>query len=172
MDWRVPTLADVLEARRRISPHLRPTPLYSYAALNDLLDAEVFVKHENHQPVGAFKVRGGVNLLAQLSADERELGVISASTGNHGQSIAYAARLFGVPATICVPENANPVKVASMRGLGAELVFHGRGFDEARERCEQPRSTWSSFPSAAVAARAAPASWRTRSVRRSRSRSG
>jgi threonine dehydratase len=137
MDWRVPTLADVLEARRRISPHLRPTPLYSYAPLNDLLDAEVFVKHENHQPVGAFKVRGGVNLLAQLSADERELGVISASTGNHGQSIAYAARLFGVPATICVPENANPVKVASMRGLGAELVFHGRDFDEARERCEQ-----------------------------------
>jgi threonine dehydratase len=137
MEWRVPTLADVLEARRRISPHLRPTPLYSYPALNDLLDAEVFVKHENHQPVGAFKVRGGVNLISQLSADEREPGVIAASTGNHGQSIAYAARLFGAPATICVPENANPVKVASMRGLGAELVFHGRDYDEARERCEQ-----------------------------------
>jgi threonine dehydratase len=137
MDWRVPTLADVLEARRCISPHLRPTPLYSYSALSDLLDAEVFVKHENHQPVGAFKVRGGVNLISQLSADDREPGVIAASTGNHGQSIAYAARLFGVPATVCVPENANPVKVASMRGLGAELVFHGRDYDEARERCEQ-----------------------------------
>jgi threonine dehydratase len=137
MDWRVPTLADVLEARRRISPHLRPTPLYSYSALNDLLGAEVFVKHENHQPVGAFKVRGGVNLISQLSAEDRESGVIAASTGNHGQSIAYAARLFGVPATICVPENANPVKVAAMRGLGAELVFHGRDYDEARERCEQ-----------------------------------
>jgi threonine dehydratase len=137
MDWRVPTLADVLEARRRISPHLRPTPLYSYSALNDLLDAEVFVKHENHQPVGAFKVRGGVNLISQLSADDREPGVIAASTGNHGQSIAYAARLFGVPATVCVPENANPVKVASMRGLGAELIFHGRDYDEARERCER-----------------------------------
>ena len=137
MQWHVPTLADVLEARHRISPHLRPTPLYGYAALSELLDAEVFLKHENHQPVGAFKVRGGVNLISQLDKGERERGVIAASTGNHGQSIAYAARLFGVRATICVPENANPVKVASMRGLGAELVFHGRDFDEARERCEQ-----------------------------------
>jgi threonine dehydratase len=132
MDWRVPTLADVLEARRRISPHLRPTPLFGYASLDELLDAEVFVKHENHQPVGAFKVRGGVNLVSQLSAEERERGVIAASTGNHGQSIAYAARRFGVRATICVPEHANPVKVAAMRGLGAELVFHGRDYDEAR----------------------------------------
>jgi threonine dehydratase len=135
--WPEPTLADVLEARRRISPHLRPTPLFGYAALNDLVDAKVFVKHENHQPIGAFKVRGGVNLVSQLSPEERKRGVISASTGNHGQSIAYAARLFGVAATICVPENANPVKVAAIRGLGAELVFHGRDFDEAREHCEQ-----------------------------------
>jgi threonine dehydratase len=137
MEWQVPTLADVLEARRRISPHLRPTPLFAYPALNELLGADVFVKHENHQPVGAFKVRGGVNLISQLGPAERERGVIAASTGNHGQSIAYAARLFGVRATICVPEAANPVKVASMRGLGAELVFHGRDFDEAREHCEQ-----------------------------------
>jgi threonine dehydratase len=137
MDWQAPTLTDVLEARRRIAPHLRPTPLYGYASLDDLLGAEVFVKHENHQPVGAFKVRGGVNLVSQLSTAERERGVIAASTGNHGQSIAYAARLFGVPATICVPEGANPVKVASMRGLGAEVVFHGRDYDEAREHCER-----------------------------------
>jgi threonine dehydratase len=137
MEWQTPTLTDVLEARRRIAPHLRPTPLYGYAGLDDLLDAEVFVKHENHQPVGAFKVRGGVNLVSQLSTAERERGVIAASTGNHGQSIAYAARLFRVPATICVPEEANPVKVASMRGLGAEVVFHGRDYDEAREHCER-----------------------------------
>jgi threonine dehydratase len=133
----VPTLADVLEARHRISAHLRPTPLFRYPVLNELLGAEVFVKHENHQPIGAFKVRGGVNLLSQLSPDERERGVITASTGNHGQSVAFAAGLIGVPATICVPERANPVKVASMRGLGARLVFHGRDFDEAREHCEQ-----------------------------------
>jgi threonine dehydratase len=137
MEWQVPVLADVLEARRRISRYLRPTPLYNYAGVNELLGADVFVKHENHQPVGAFKVRGGVNLISQLNAQERERGVIAASTGNHGQSVAYAARLFGVRATICVPEAANPVKVASMRGLGAELVFHGRDFDEAREHCEQ-----------------------------------
>jgi threonine dehydratase len=133
----VPTLADVHEARDSIAPHLRPTPLYEYASLNELVGAQVFVKHENHQPVGAFKVRGGVNLVSQLSADERERGVIAASTGNHGQSIAFAARIFGVAATICVPENANPVKVASMRGLGAELIFHGRDFDAAREHCEE-----------------------------------
>jgi threonine dehydratase len=137
MTWQVPTFADVLEARRRISPHLRPTPLYEYPGLEELLDAELFVKHENHQPVGAFKVRGGVNLVSQLSAQERERGVIAVSTGNHGQSLAYAGRLFGVRATICVPEQANPVKIASMRGLGAELVFHGRDYDEAREHCER-----------------------------------
>jgi threonine dehydratase len=137
MEWQTPTLVDVLEARRRISRYLRPTPLYSYTSLGELLGAEVFVKHENHQPVGAFKVRGGINLISQLSPQERERGVIAASTGNHGQSIAYAARLFGVRATICVPEQANPVKVASMRGLGAELVVHGRDFDESREHCER-----------------------------------
>src|SRR3954466_4682634 len=132
-----PTLPDVLAGRVGVAPSLRPRALCRYPSLDAVLGAEVYVKHENHQPVGAFKVRGGVNLVSQLSAEERERGVISASTGNHGQSIAYAARLFGVPATICVPEAANPVKVASMRGLGAELIFHGNDFDDAREHCEQ-----------------------------------
>jgi threonine dehydratase len=99
--------------------------------------AQVQVKHENHQPVGAFKVRSGVNLVSQLTADERRRGVIAASTGNHGQSVAYAADLFGVRAVICMPERSNPVKVESMRALGAAVVFHGRDFDEAREHCEQ-----------------------------------
>jgi threonine dehydratase len=133
----LPDLADVLAARARIAPYLRPTPLYGYPALDTLTGAQLRVKHENHQPVGAFKVRGGVNLLSQLTADERRRGVASASTGNHGQSIAYAANLFGVRATIFVPEDANPVKVESMRALGAEIVFHGRDFDDARERCEK-----------------------------------
>ena len=137
MDWAVPTLADVLDARGRISAYLRPTPLYRYPAIDQRLAAEVYLKHENHQPVGAFKVRGGINLISRLDADERSRGVISASTGNHGQSVAYAARLFGVPATICVPEKANPVKVASMRGLGAEVMFYGRNFDEARLHAER-----------------------------------
>ncbi len=137
VDMQPPTLTDVMEARRRISPYLRRTALYGYPALDELVGTQTLVKHENHLPVGAFKVRGGVNLISQLTTEERERGVIAASTGNHGQSIAYATRLFGVRATICVPEDANPVKVASMRGLGAEIVVHGRDYDAAREHCEQ-----------------------------------
>jgi threonine dehydratase len=133
----VPDLADVLVAGRRIAPYLQPTPLYRYPALDALTGVRVQVKHENHQPVGAFKVRGGVNLVSQLSADERERGVIAASTGNHAQSIAFAADLFGVRAVICMPEQANPVKVESVRALGAEVIFHGADFDEAREHCEK-----------------------------------
>jgi threonine dehydratase len=132
----MPDLADVLAARDRIAPYLRPTPLYPYPALAELVGTEVFVKHENHQPVGAFKVRGGVNLVAQLSDQERGRGLVTASTGNHGQSIAYAARIFGAQATVAVPEGANPVKVKSMQALGAEVVFHGRDFDDARVWCE------------------------------------
>lgn len=132
-----PAFADILDAANRIRPYLRPTPLYRYPALDRLTGARVWVKHENHQPVGAFKVRGGINLVSRLSDAERERGVITASTGNHGQSIAYAAGLFGVRATVCVPENANPVKVESMRGLGADIVFHGSDFDDAREHCEK-----------------------------------
>jgi len=130
-------LAEVLAARQRIAPYLRPTPLYAYPALDVMTGARVWVKHENHQPVGAFKVRGGVNLVSQLAPDELRRGVIAASTGNHGQSVAYAARLFGTRAVICLPEQANPVKVDSLRALGAEVVFHGRDFDEAREHCEK-----------------------------------
>jgi len=133
----VPDLADVLAARQRIAPYLRPTPLYRYPALDGLTGTRTWVKHENHQPVGAFKVRGGVNLVSQLGADERGKGVIAASTGNHGQSVAYAANLFGVRAIVCAPEQANPVKVESMKALGAEVVLHGRNFDEAREHCEK-----------------------------------
>jgi threonine dehydratase len=132
-----PDLADVLAARQRIARYLGPTPLYRYPVLDELTGARLWVKHENHQPVGAFKVRGGVNLVSQLSAEERQRGVVTASTGNHGQSVGYAANLFGVRAIVCVPEQANPVKVESMRALGAEVVFHGRDFDAAREYCEK-----------------------------------
>jgi threonine dehydratase len=137
MSTAIPDLADVLAARKRIAPYLRPTPLYRYPTLDALTGARLWVKHENHQPVGAFKVRGGINLISQLSDQDRRRGVASASTGNHGQSVAYAASLFGVQATIFVPENANPVKVESMRALGADIVFHGRDFDDAREHCEK-----------------------------------
>lgn len=141
MGWDIPTFADVLAARRRIAPYLNPTPLYSYPVLTDMVGTEVFVKHENHQPIGAFKVRGGINLISQLTDDERRRGVTTASTGNHGQSIAYAARLFGVKAVICVPERANPAKMASMRGLGADIVKHGRDFDDAKAHCQELASS-------------------------------
>jgi len=133
----LPTFQDVLHARRTIAPYLHPTPLYFYQGLSDLLDARTWVKHENHQPVGAFKVRGGIHLIAHLSDEEKARGVISASTGNHGQSIAYGARLFGVRAVIGMPQGANPGKVAAIRHLGAEIHFHGRDFDQARLYVEE-----------------------------------
>ncbi len=131
-----PTFLDILRAKQTIAPHLPRTPLFKYPALDAATGLDLYVKHENYQPIGAFKVRGGINLVSQLSDDEKTRGVISASTGNHGQSIAYAARLFNVPATIVVPENANPVKVDAMRALGATIIFHGPDFDAAREHCE------------------------------------
>ena len=130
---RTPSLHDIIAARPNVYRHLKPTPLYHYAGLTELVGTEVWVKHENHHPVGAFKVRGGLNLVARLSDRERCGGLFTASTGNHGQSIAYAARAHGLRATIAVPERANPGKVAAMRGLGAEVVTHGQDFDSARE---------------------------------------
>jgi threonine dehydratase len=133
----LPTFEDVLKARRVVNRHLERTPLHAYPLLNQHLGFEAFIKHENHQPIGAFKVRGGIYLMSQLSGEEKKRGVISASTGNHGQSIAYAARLFGVRAIVVVPEGANPGKVESMRALGAEVRFHGSDFDAARENVEE-----------------------------------
>ena len=129
-------LADVLEARRAIAPYLLRTPLHSYPGLAELVGAEVLVKHENHLPTGAFKVRGGINLVSHLEPRERARGLVTASTGNHGQSIGYAGRLFGARVVVCVPVRANPVKLRAMRALGVELVEHGRDFDDAREHCE------------------------------------
>ncbi len=132
-----PTFKDVLAARRRIASHVPRTPLHHYPALSKLLGFEVRLKHENHHALGAFKVRGGMNLLSQLSDEERGRGLVTASSGNHGQSIAYACSMFGARAVICLPEGANPLKVESMRNLGAEVVFHGSEFDEARAHSER-----------------------------------
>lgn len=127
-----PTLQDVYQARRIIYRYLAPTPLIRSAAMSEALGCDLYLKLETATPVGAFKVRGGLNLLAQLPDEERARGVITASTGNHGQSIAYAAKTFGVWAIIAAPEGANPDKVASMRRLGAEVVLTGHDFDAAR----------------------------------------
>ena len=140
-EWETPTLVDVLEAlpqrSRRTCDRISALRCYP-CSLDELVGTPVLVKHENHQPVGAFKVRGGVNFVSQLTAEERASGVFAASTGNHGQSpVAVAHGQPGAAATICVPEGANPVKVASMRGLGADVIVGGRDFDEARERCDE-----------------------------------
>jgi threonine dehydratase len=135
-DAPLPTLGDVFQARERIMPYLVPTPLIAPRGLAKWTDADFHLKLENLQPIGAFKVRGGVNLVA---AERHRLGgskLFAASTGNHGQSVAYAAHLFGLPACIYAPADANPLKVDSMRALGAEVVLTGRDFDAAREACE------------------------------------
>jgi len=132
-----PEFKDVLEARRIIANYLPRTPLYSYPLLNQLLDARIFIKHENYLPTGAFKVRGGINLISHMNRDQREKGVVTASTGNHALSIAYASSLFGVPATIVMPEKSNPSKVKAVKSIGANVVFFGRIFDESREYAEK-----------------------------------
>lgn len=131
----LPTFHDILRAQKTIRPYLAPTPLYHYPMLDKLLHAEVYVKHENYQPIGAFKVRGGINLMAHLPAAVRGRGVVTASTGNHGQSVAFAAQQFGVRAVIVVPEGANPVKVEAMRSYGADVVFHGADFEACKRHC-------------------------------------
>src|SRR5437867_2281871 len=137
MSW--PTYADVRAAAEVVHRYLRPTPLYEWPALSRLLGCRYYLKHENHTPTTAFKVRGGIHLISRLSKDEKQRGVIGCTTGNHGQSLAYACRLFGVRCVLVVPSRNNPDKVAAMRALGAELIEHGRDFDEARAHCEAIR---------------------------------
>jgi threonine dehydratase len=129
------TFQDVLHAQERLAPYLSTTPLRHYPLLDELMgdDASLLVKHENHQPTCSFKVRNGLSFITGLSADERERGVVAASTGNHGQGIAYAASLLDVRATICVPVGNNPEKSAAMRSWGAEVVEEGRDYDESVE---------------------------------------
>ena len=132
-----PTLDDVRAARARIAAHIQPTPLRRHPLLDAESGLELWVKHENHNPTCAFKVRGGLNLVGSLSAGARARGLVTASTGNHGQSIALASRLHGVACTVFVPEGNNPEKNAAMRASGARVDEGGRDFDEARERCER-----------------------------------
>src|SRR2546428_1038679 len=123
-----PTLADVYAARPRVARVVRPTPLMRHPLLARETGLDIAVKHENHNPTGAFKVRGGLNLIGSLSADERR-GVITASTGDHRQSIAFACQREGVPCTIVVPGGNKPQKNAAMRAVRAEGLEFGRDFD-------------------------------------------
>ena len=131
-DLTPPTLDDVRAAAGRLAPHLGlPTPLVYSPALSERLDAEVWLKWEFANPVGVFKLRGGLNLALKLSDAERHAGLVTATTGNHGQSIAYGARAAGIPATVFVPVGSNADKIASMRRLGARVVESGANVDEA-----------------------------------------
>jgi threonine dehydratase len=134
-----PTYEDVVRAAPVVHRYLKPTPLYEWPALSQLLGCRYFLKHENHTPTTAFKVRGGIYLISRLPQEQKQRGVIGCTTGNHGQSLAYACRLFGVRCVLVVPRNSNPDKVAAMRSLGAELIEHGRDYDEARAHCEAIR---------------------------------
>jgi len=131
------TFDDVERARERLTPYLTPTPLRRYPLLDAATGLTLFVKHENHQPTGSFKVRNGVSFMTALTPSERKRGVVAASTGNHGQGIAYGATLVGTTATICVPRGNNPEKNAAMRAWGAAVVEEGRDYDESVRAMER-----------------------------------
>ncbi len=131
------SLEEIRAAREIIYRTLKPTPLLDYPLLNEECGARIFLKHENHQPTGAFKIRGGLNLMHHFAASRTHDGVITATRGNHGQSVALAAKINSVPATIVVPIGNNPEKNAAMKAYGARLVEFGRDFDEAREEAER-----------------------------------
>lgn len=135
MNDRTVTLDDVRRAHDRICPHLAPTPLRHYAELDEAVGhgIRVWVKHENHQPTNAFKVRTNLAALTALDPVERRRGVIAATRGNHGLGLAWAAKLLGTGAVVCVPHGNNPEKNRAIRGLGAELVEAGRDWDACDE---------------------------------------
>ncbi len=130
------TYRDILRARAVVHRYLPRTPLYRYSLLSGQLGFDAFVKHENHLPIGAFKVRGGVNLFANLSERQRARGVITATRGNHGLSMVWAARAFGSRAVIYIPKGNNPDKNQMMEAMGGEVVIWGDDFDQARDEAE------------------------------------
>ena len=135
---RLPKLTEIKRAAKVVHAVFGPTPQYAWPLLSKRLEAEVWVKHENDTPIGAFKVRGGLTYMAELVAREPHVrGVITATRGNHGQSIAFAAKRYGISATIVVPHNNSVEKNAAMRALGAELIVHGNDFQEANDFMEQ-----------------------------------
>ena len=132
-----PTISDIFNARKVVNQYLPPTPVMSPEALSEHLGFHAALKCENLQPTGAFKVRGGINFMHNLDSETRQRGVVTASTGNHAQSIAYSARAFGVRSVVYMPEVNNPDKVAATRRFGATVVEKGADFDECRVLAEE-----------------------------------
>ncbi len=135
----IPALIDIEQARDRISKYLLKTPIMYSPSLSKLSGAEVYIKYENHNPTCAFKVRGGVNFVSKLLSSGNYKGkkLLAGSTGNHGQSIAYAGKIFDVPVVIACPEGSNPVKVQAIKDFGAEVIVHGKDVFETWEHCEE-----------------------------------
>lgn len=132
------TLAELEAAAELVHARMPPTPAYAWPQLSARAGCEVWVKHENHSPVGAFKVRGGIVYMDELQRSEAGIsGVVSATRGNHGQSIARAAAAAGLKAVIVVPRGNSVEKNAAMRSLGAELIEHGADFDEAKGEAQR-----------------------------------
>src|ERR671918_2354272 len=132
-----PTLADIEAARARIAPLVRATPVSSSETLGRRSGRPVFLKAENLQRTGSFKIRGAANRVATLSDAECAAGVVTASAGNHGQAVALAAREAGVKATVFMPQDAPMAKVDATRSYGAEVVLVGEGFDEAHAAAQE-----------------------------------
>ncbi|WP_022667074.1 threonine ammonia-lyase [Desulfospira joergensenii] len=130
------SLSNILGAREILKNYLSPTPLGRYPSLDRLIGAKVFIKHENHNPTGTFKIRGGIHLMHQLKKTGTR-GVITYSTGNHGTSVAASARIFDLNAVVVVPENSNPLKVRAIQDAGAELIEYGKDFEEAGKKVEE-----------------------------------
>lgn len=131
---KLPTLSELDDAARTVYSAMAPTPQYCWPMLSEALGLEAWIKHENHGPAGAFKLRGGLVYMERLARRLPEVrGVAAATRGNHGQSIAFAARRHGLSATIVVPHGNSREKNAAMRALGANLIEHGSDFQECRE---------------------------------------
>lgn len=131
------TLQDVQKAQERISPHIIRTPLLRVPALDEYLNCKVYIKPENLQHTGSFKLRGAMNRLLVLSDEEKQYGVVSASSGNHAQGVAYSSQLLGIKATIVMPENCNPVKAKNVKEFGSDLVLHGQLSSERDNKAKE-----------------------------------
>jgi len=128
---------DIREAHRRIKPFIRQTPLYSSSYYSRTVDGDVYLKLENLQEIGSFKIRGALNRMLQLGQEERERGVLTASAGNHGQGVALSARLLGIKATVIVPGNAPGTKMEAIKRYGATLKILGKDYSEAEKQAKE-----------------------------------
>ncbi len=138
MSWKLPELQDLDDAAALIAKHMPPTPQYNWPLIDEIAGTEIWIKHENHTPVGAFKIRGGIVYMEALKRREPGVtGVVGATRGNHGQSMGFAARMTGVPAVVVVPHGNSPEKNAAMRALGVELIVSGEDFQAACERADE-----------------------------------